>query len=281
METPITFSNKEMLLRGILHSPNSSRSTGSIGVVFQSGWSGCRLGPHRMFVKTARELTANGCYCLRFDFAGRGDSDGNTQNASIQSMISDTVCAVDFLRSNTPAKQIFLVGICSGGKVSIATAASTPGIDGLILWSAEAMGRLRNSTVYARRSVAALLVYLKKLTHPTTWMKIFTLKVNTNMVGKAMFQHETASDDEILQEDDILDRFQSFKGPTLFVYGENDPNTKVAAENYAKFCTQAGIKHSFHEIANANHSFYSLKWEREVMDITKAWVSSYITKAGS
>ena len=272
METPITFSNKDMLLRGILHSPGDTTSTESIGIILLNGWSGCRLGPHRMFVKAARELTTNGCYCLRFDFAGRGESDGKTQNASIQSMTSDAICAVEYLKANTPVKQILLIGICSGSKVAIGVAASLPEINGLILWSAETMGRLKNSTAHAKKSIANLRTYLKKLTHLTTWKKIFTLKVNTNIVGKAMFRHETASATEIIQEDDILDNFQSFKGSILFIHGENDPDTKVSAENYARFCREAGIKHVLHKIADANHSFYSLKWEREVIDITKNWI---------
>lgn len=275
-ETPISFESNGHTLRGILHSPAGGAS--GIGVVFLHGWSGCRIGPHRMFVKTARHLSESGCTCLRFDFRGRGESDGAVAEGTIASMVEDARCAAKFMRTQEGVKKIVLLGICSGGKVAIA-AAATANIDGLAVWSAETMGRLKSQTANVRKSAFALGTYLRKLTYPQTWRKIFTFKVNTAMVGKAMFKHETASCDEIRQEDVWLDDFKTYHGPILFIYGANDPDTDVAARNYAAFCKQHTGPSEFYEIPEANHSFYSLDWEQEVMKITAEWVERFQREA--
>ncbi len=268
METTVTFGKENEALRGVLHEPGEPNG---VGLVFLHGWPGNRIGPHRMFVTLARRLSALGFHCLRVDFRGRGDSDGRAEEASIRTMIADTASAVDFLAARPQVKRIYLLGICSGGKVAIGTASSDPRIRGLVLWSAEAMGSLHSRAASTHKSMSALRIYLKKLTAIETWKKIITLRVNTRMVRKAIVTDEKPRDAEIAQESALLDRFKSFKGELLFIYGGNDPDTKFAAEAYTQFCARHGIRNEFHEIPEANHSFYSLEWERDVLDRSERW----------
>jgi dienelactone hydrolase len=186
-------------------------------------------------------------------------------------MISDARAAVDFLLARTPAKRVVLLGICSAGKVAIGEACDDPRVTGLALWSAEAMGYLRSSTAKAHKSLYAVTGYLQKLTHLDTWRKILTGRVNTQMVKKAVLVKEAPDEAETADESAMLDRFRAFKGSVLFIYGGNDPETTIAARKYSRFCTQHGIRNTFHEIAEANHSFYSLVWERQVVDLTLEW----------
>ena len=74
-ERPIVFYNKGQQLNGILHSPVACAAL-CPAVVFFHGFTGTKVEPHRIFVKTARELAAIGFYALRFDFRGSGDSEG-------------------------------------------------------------------------------------------------------------------------------------------------------------------------------------------------------------
>lgn len=269
-ETSVTFGAEKDTLRGVLHEPE--RPNG-VGIVFLHGWPGNRIGPHRMFVTLARKLVAEGFHCLRIDFRGRGDSDGRAEDASIRSMIADTATAVDYLAARPAVKKLYLLGICSGGKVAIGAAASDPRLRGLVLWSAEAMGNLRTRAARTHKSMSALRTYLKKLTSLETWKKILTFRVNTRMVRKAIVTDEAPRDAEVAHEAALLDRFKGFKGEVLFVYGGNDPDTKFAAEAYTQFCTRHGIRSEFHEIPEANHSFYSLEWERDVLDRSERWFS--------
>jgi len=275
MEQPVSFMNAEATLRGILHRP-AAELPGGMGVVFLHGWAGNRHGPHRMFVAMARRLTDLGYTCLRFDFRGRGESDGRIGDANIQSMISDARCAVDFLLTEAPVKRMILLGICSAGKVAMGEACDDPRVTDLALWSAEAMGYLRGGSAKAHKSLHALRDYLRKLTYLDTWRKIVTGRVNTQMVKKAMLVDESPDLAEVRNESSLLDRFASFKGRTLFIYGSNDPETRIAAGKYAQFCNQHGIRNTFREIAGANHSFYSLDWERQVVELTQEWMKASI-----
>lgn len=272
MQEQVSFQSDRITLRGIRHVPNGSAGNG-VGVVFLHGWSGCRLGPHRMFVKTARRLAQQGYDCLRFDFGGRGESDDGHVAASIKSMTADARAAKSFLVSRGGIKKIIFLGICSGGKVAIAAAVEDADDDGLVLWSAEAMGDLRSRSTGRRKSLHIMRDYLKKLPHAATWRKILSGRVNTKLVGKALLQGEAPSEEERIEEAAILKRFQSYAGNILFVYGSNDPDTRLAAEAYQAFAAREQITNEFHEIEGANHSFYGLHWEREVMDTTEEWLA--------
>ena len=270
-EAPAVFRSEGETVHAFVHEPGAGADGGCAAVIFLHGWSGCRLGPHRMFVKAARCLRDAGWPCLRFDFRGRGGSDGETARAGVQSMIVDAGAAVGFARARWPGRPVVLLGMCSGAKVAIGTAVSVP-VDGLVLWSAEPLGRLKGVGRNARKSAHALWAYAAKLTRRETWRKILAGRVNTRMVRKAVVRHESADRDEIREESRILDRFRAYRGQILFVYGGRDPDTAQAGTGYRRFCASAGLAQECHEIAEANHSFYALDWERQVIDLTADWL---------
>ena len=270
-EHPFDLTVESTPVRGILHRPPAGSRRGPSGVILLHGWSGCRLGPHRMFVKAARALSADGLTCLRFDFRGRGESGGEATATTIAGMTRDAEHAVAALRAEG-LERITLLGICSGGKVAIGAATACPSVTRLVLWSGEAMGNLRGAATGRRKTRDALKQYARKAMRPATWGKVIRGHVHTDLVRKAVLDHETPSDAETVQEAEILSAFRRFRGDVLFVYGGNDPATREAADGYRRFCAENGIAHAFHAIAEANHSFYSLAWEHEVIEHTRAWL---------
>ena len=96
IERPIVFYNKGQQLNGILHSPTDCDAL-CPAVVFFHGFTGTKVEPHRIFVKTARELAAIGFYALRFDFRGSGDSEGDFSEMTIGGEISDAIKSIDIL----------------------------------------------------------------------------------------------------------------------------------------------------------------------------------------
>lgn len=272
MEQPVRFAVEGQSLHGILHEPETGAS-GPV-VVFLHGWAGSRIGPHRMFVHMARRLSARGCPCLRFDFRGRGDSDGTPSETTIRSMVTDTRAAIDYVVARYPELPAMLLGICSGGKVAVASAASDTRIRQLALWSAEPMGAMRDGASRQRKTADVLRTYARKLLRPETWRKLITFRVNVRMVSKAVTRQEVAGQDERQDENRWLKEFRAFKGRVLFVYGTNDPETVTAKGGYLQLCREAGMPHLWHNITGANHSFYSLAWEREVMDVTEMWLAA-------
>lgn len=272
MENTVTFPSGDSRLWGVLHRPDSGGPRIPAALVMLHGWSGCRLGPHRMFVKTARRLALRGIPVLRFDFRGRGDSEGDARTTTVRTMTTDALAAIDFLREEHNIARVVLLGICSGAKVAVSAAVDCPAVERLVLWSAEPMGSMRRGTRRARKRWNAARDYLRKLAHRETWRKILSGNVRSSLVAKALRQTEMAGGDERREEDRTLERFRSFAGRLLFLYGANDPETPLAAPAYKAFCARTGIPAEFHEIPAANHSFYSLESESRVMDLTEAWL---------
>lgn len=121
-------------LRGILHVPSSQAKT---GVVFLNAGLIYRAGPHRLYVKAARRLCAEGFACLRFDFPGVGESDGDTKELDIDlfSETSHTVNAVSSFIHETGVEKVVLVGMCTGSRNAVRAARNDPRVGSLILLS--------------------------------------------------------------------------------------------------------------------------------------------------
>ncbi|MCX7591546.1 MAG: alpha/beta fold hydrolase [Kiritimatiellae bacterium] len=275
LEEPVSFKSDGLTIRGILHWPTKSVLANPSGIIFLHGWAGSRLGPHDMFVHAARHFARLGFTCLRFDFRGRGDSEGNTLAATIDSMTADAIAAARFFSDGYGVDHLFLVGICSGCKVAIAAATGLAGIRGLVLWSAEAMGPLRTSASRKRKAISAFRTYLTKFCQPSTWRKLLLGRVNTALVREAITGREAPTSREIVRETEILLRFRMWKGNILFVYGSQDPEF-ASATAYERFCRENRIPCSIHVVAGANHNFYSLEWERAVIERTSDWLAPLV-----
>ena len=119
IERPIVFYNKEQHLNGVLHSPANSDALCPAVVLFH-GFTGTKVEPHRIFVKTARELTALGFYALRFDFRGSGDSGGDFSEMTISGEISDAIKSIDVLTAmqGVDPERIGILGLRMGGGVA-------------------------------------------------------------------------------------------------------------------------------------------------------------------
>jgi len=255
------------------------------GVVFCHGWSGYRVGPHGMFVNFARLLATEGIPSLRFDFRGRGDSEGSVEEASLITMSEDTAAAVEWFVQRTGVAEVFLVGICSGAEVAFASATAHPHIVGLVLWSApifwaEAAAEegVDSGRVERKKKAHYAKEYLRKLFQPQTWRKLFSGAIQFRLIAQVLLgrQKSTTTIHGVVTPQqwraEMIERFAKFQGRVLATYGTNDPTTEDALPWYQSLCHERGIPFVYHLIQGANHSYYSLEWEREVMEKTLSWL---------
>lgn len=269
---PVTLGPTDNGLRGIYHPPAPNRKMRG-RLLMLHGWAGCRLGPQRLFVRAAEAFAQAGYGCFRFDFRGRGESDGETAAASMQTMAQDAAEALAWLRSTAGPDDphVILLGICSGCKVAMITAAGDRNVDTLALWSAEPMGCLRNAGTNRRKTRFALFAYARKLCRTETWRKLVRGAVQFDMVGKALLQHETRNTVEARIENDALARLPGRTLRLLFVHGGGDPETARAAPAYERFCADSGLAARTTCIAGANHNFSGREWEAQLTDLTLAF----------
>ena len=99
IETPFFFPNADYQLFGVLHEPENQ--TQRTGFVFCSPFAEEKLWTHRVFVSFAREMAHRGYFVLRFDYMGHGDSEGDFEDSTIESRLSDIKCAVRTLKEKT------------------------------------------------------------------------------------------------------------------------------------------------------------------------------------
>ncbi len=135
---PVVISRENDLLHGELDLP---KNTGQFPVLLLLSGSGPQdrdnNSPPEMnnslFKHLTRYLIANGYGVLRFDDRGTGKSTGNHMNKDLQTLIEDSVKAIDYLKTRTDVKKIGILGHSEGGVIATKLAANRDDIAFLIL----------------------------------------------------------------------------------------------------------------------------------------------------
>jgi uncharacterized protein len=269
-EKTITFENKQKKLYGILHQPEEDQKP--TAVIFLHGWGTYRIGPHRFFVESAREFAAAGFPCLRFDFRGRGESEGIVAETTLLDMIDDAKAAIQFMLKQQGIGQIVLIGLCSGGEVAVGTASCNSNVNGVVLLSTPLLGRESAVKDDVRKTTHFAKNYWQKLFISATWKKIFTFRVNYKAIFRILFGHFLhKQNDKPIKEAELLENFKNYKGASLFIYAGNDSEAVPSENAYREICS----KHNntvFNTIPKANHNFYSVAWKQNVIKQVEKWL---------
>lgn len=275
-EVPFTLQNRRgETLVGVHHKSSAAKPRATI--VMLHGWSGTRSGPHQMLTRAARYFAEREFDCVRFDFSGRGDSDGDTLLATLATMRDDARDIFRWVEKQSEAP-LWVLGLCSG--CEIAVAAVEPQIKGAILWSAPVFAALPEESGQKQKRASNLKKYARKLLNPATYLKILRGQVDTKGVKSAMqggggAAHKNRESNEAGQlppgfRASSLKSWSNFKGDIWQIYGGADPILGSARDFYANHSPRIS---RFHVVENANHSFYGLGWEHETFDVTGKWLS--------
>jgi pimeloyl-ACP methyl ester carboxylesterase len=146
----------------------------------------------------------------------------------------------------------------------------------MVLWSVPQVAADRSRADRAKRS-AVLKAYWQKLFRAETWSKLLGGALNLGMIRKAILRGGKGEGEENAPEDREIDyhrRFIEFRGAIYYIYGTNDPTTPECIAHYQRLSRQAGRNFECDVVEGANHSFYSLKWEAEVLDQSLGWLEA-------
>lgn len=125
---PITIrTTSGLCLAGRLHHPHST--TSDLGVVVAHGMFSSMASVKHTAICNA--FAARGSTALRFDFRGRGESDGDPHELTVSNEIADLQAAISHLRG-LGLGRIALVGSSLGGTVALLTASADNDIAGLV-----------------------------------------------------------------------------------------------------------------------------------------------------
>jgi pimeloyl-ACP methyl ester carboxylesterase len=123
-----------------------------------------RAGPHRLYVRMARELAKAGFPTLRIDLAGKGDSPQRPDTTRRESLEIDFGEIVRGLQSRYGSPRFVLAGLCSGADDAIRLAPLDDRVVGLLLLDPLCFP----DAGFARR--AAIIKYTQPARY-ATWLK--------------------------------------------------------------------------------------------------------------
>lgn len=110
-------SNKKTL-RGMKHL--SEKNDAFAVLIIHGYFSSNKIGPHRLYVNIANQLSERFCSCYRFDMSGMGESDGDISNIKFNDHVYDIMNIINYLKNNGK-KEIIVISHCLGCNLLIET----------------------------------------------------------------------------------------------------------------------------------------------------------------
>ena len=252
IEKPVVFYNQGQQLNGILHSP-TGYETPCPAVAFFHGFTGTKVEPHRIFVKTARELAAIGFYVLRFDFRGSGDSAGDFSEMTIGGEVSDAIKSIDVLTAmqGVDPGRIGILGLSMGGCVAAFVSGQDARVKSTVMWAP-----LSDDPPDRKQEI------LERVKHTPTPEEIAQL--NPNIVGKAFYEELPRISPSVT--------LQQFTGALLVIHGSGDDVVPVShGRRYYELMRERDALTELEIVDKADHTFNTVAWEQAVIARSVAW----------
>ena len=251
-EKPIVFYNKGQQINGILHAPMGCDAL-CPAVAFFHGFTGTKVEPHRIFVKTARELADAGFYALRFDFRGSGDSEGDFSEMTIGGEISDAIKSIDVLTAmpGIDTERIGILGLSMGGCVAAFVSGQDARVKSTVMWAP-----LSDDPPDRKQEILEMSKYT-----PTPEE---IAQSNANVVGKAFYEE--------LPKLSPSATIQQFTGSLLVIHGSGDETVPVShGKRYYELMQGRDALTELEIIDAADHTFNTVGWEQAVITKSVAW----------
>ena len=263
MEKQLSFENEGLKFQGILATPDDMPKQGRSPLVLLC--PGLTRGPdwHHNFPILAYALAKGGLASFRFDYRGRGNSQGKQEDATITSMISDVQCALRFLRDESTDQidpdKVGIVGIGHGGYFACCVASEDSSIGAIASWGILA----RPSEGYqAHHGVD----YLEKA------KKDGFILINDVRCGLPLFEECEG----VPYLADRLDRLP----PALFLQARDDPVSKLeTAQELVKALEDKGIAASLEVLPGRRHFDPKEPSGYRHIDRTVSWFKSHFASS--
>ena len=133
MEEYLFFKNKSRKnLFGVIYYPEEKSFKGILicHPIFEE-----KLHVHRVLVDFSRILCSSGFNVLRFDYCGDGDSEGEFEEATVKTRLSDINSALEIFREKILLQKVALLGVRFGATLAALCVEKEMEIDALILWA--------------------------------------------------------------------------------------------------------------------------------------------------
>lgn len=272
VESAQAFGPGEALI-GVLTTPAAAAQAGRAAVPFLLFNAGVipRLGPHRLNVKLARALAAQGHSVLRFDLSGHGDSPvavagaGDPQGQGER----DIIAALDHLEATTGARRFALIGVCSGAVNAYRVAVADARVAGVLMFDG-----------YWYRSRWSRLV--RDVKHFMATPKHRVWRGIVERLRSSIAQPSSAPETNVYQEEgnpprEEFDRAMAALSERAAVYVVYSGSVIDYYSYAAQFRHVFGSRPWYPRVrcelmADVDHSFLELRAQRRFIDAVIAWL---------
>lgn len=246
----IVYDSRGFKIFGAIHRGADPAGRPSPGVVMYHGFMASKCQPpHRLFVQLAEALARLGIVSLRIDLPGRGDSEGDTIDMTVEGDLAAAQQAIDLLamQPDVDGARIGLVGISWGGVLAATLAGRDPRVAATVLLSTQPYEQVNWKPRFVK--IDGRRVY----------------KFVGNLVGDQFFTG--------MKQLHPVDDLARARGPVIYIYGTRDRLIDPAAlENLQRRLTAAGVPLDVIPIADGDHVFFTPALQRQVIDTAVAWI---------
>ena len=271
-ETAFTFDCSGNSLAAILAIPDTHAKQGVLVIV---GGPQYRAGSHRQFTLLSRDLADSGIPCMRFDYRGMGDSEGNLH--MFEEVGEDIRAAVDAYFAHCPGlERIVLWGLCDAASAAIFYAHRDARVNGLVLlnpWVRTQQGEAKTQLKH---------YYLSRLTNRDMWRKLISGKFNfadsfRGFFGSVSKAKQKAPESGQALPERMLTGLEKFPGKVLLILSGND----LVAREFEDTVESSGAWQALldtprfvrKDLPDADHTFSSRTWRNQVADWTRDWAN--------
>lgn len=254
---PITYTCDGLELFGVIHRPTACAGPYPDVVMYHGFVAAKYQPPHRIFVQLAERLARAGIGSLRVDLPGRGDSEGESVDITVEGALRAAQSAIDVLATQPDIDPdcIGLLGMSWGGLLAATLAGRDARAKCVALWSCaprEAPKWQPDLSYYGERKAA---------------------EVFGNLIGEQFYVG--------LPLLTPLEDLKKSRASVLLVYGTNDEETSSAdVERVQTQLVRADVPVHVTRVEGADHVFFSRPWQQQVVDHTAAWLKQALTSTG-
>ena len=233
-----------------------------------------RVGPHRLYVHLARDLSRMGFSSLRVDLAGKGDSPPRPGLTNQQSAAADYDEILRVLESRLAPGPLVLAGLCSGADNAIRLAPKDSRVVGLVLLDPVCSpddGFSARAFVSKYTNTARYVAWLKRrFEAPTTQPARNEEEIDPLTLRDAPTLEQLRSAFECIRERDgrVLSVFTLY---ALQYYNQAGQLGRVlGVDGYQQFCTELFWP-------QAEHTYTLDLHRRRLVEVIRTWAGGYLS----
>jgi exosortase A-associated hydrolase 2 len=269
MEEPFFFAVNGYRLFAMAHRPADHVTPVAVVVCHPYGEE--KQLSYPVLTRWGRMLAHDGFPVLRFDSRGYGDSDGDIEEATLESQVADTLAAGRTARERLGAQKVAYLGLRLGGLVAGLAAERDPAAAGLVLWSPVVSGKQYVDEMIRRRLFGELLSK-RRTTREQVLEELATagqIEIEGNYLTRTFVDEMSAAD--------LATAAGSFRGPVLVSALKNAAGTvDSACEGLARAYEARGARCTL-EISGERpywerSAMYDHYFPEELFELTRRWM---------